>query len=98
MLSDINNQQQTCSILVGNFNAKLSRWHPSDKGDKAGQELVTLGYNQMIGQPANIINDKSSCSDLLFTINSKLPSDVGVEQTIYDKCHYNIVYGPLNYN
>ena len=37
VLSDINNQQPTCSILVGDFNAKLSKWCPSDKDNKAGQ-------------------------------------------------------------
>ena len=31
VLSGINNQQPTCSILVGDFNAKLSKWCPSDK-------------------------------------------------------------------
>ena len=50
----------------------------------------------MIGQPTHIINDNSSCIDLLFTTNSKLLSEVGVEQTIYNKCHHNIIYGSLN--
>ena len=52
----------------------------------------------MIGQPTHIINGKSSCIDLLFATNSKLLSEVGVEQTIYDKCHHNIIYGSLNLN
>ena len=35
VLSSINNQQPTCSILVGDSNAKLSKWCPSDKDNKA---------------------------------------------------------------
>ena len=50
----------------------------------------------MIGQPKYIMNDKSSCIDLLCTTNSKLLCDVGVQETIYDKCHHNIIYGSLN--
>ena len=50
----------------------------------------------MVGQPTYVINDKSSCIDLLFTANSKLYPDVGVTQTVYDKCHHNITYESLN--
>ena len=57
-----------------------------------------LEDTQMIGQPTHIMNHKSPCIDLLFTTNSKLLCDVGVEQTIYNKCHYNIIYGSLNLN
>ena len=102
VLSHINNQQPTCSILVGDFNAKLSKWCPGDKDRKAGQDIdtfrTTSGCTQMIGLPTHIMNDKWSCIDLLFTTNSKLLCDVGVEQTIYSKCHRNIIYGSLNLN
>ena len=96
MVSGINNQQPTCSILVGDFNAKLSKWCPSDKDSKAGQEIGTFTtasvYTQMIGQPTHIINEKSSCIDLLFTTYNKLLCNVGVEQTIYNKRNHNIIY------
>ena len=59
---------------------------------------ATLGYTQMIGQPTHIMNDKSSCIELIFTTNSKMLSNVGVAQTIFNKGYYNIVYGSLNLN
>ena len=87
VLSGINNQQPACSILV-------------DKDSKAGQDIdtftTTSGYTQIIGQPTHIVNDTLSCIDLLFTTYSKLLSDVGVKQTIYDKCHHNIIYRSIN--
>ena len=93
--SGINNQKPACSIIVDDFNAKLSKWCPSDKDNKAGQEIdtftTTSGYTQTIDQPKHIINNKSSCTDLLFTANSKFLCDVGVEQTIYEKCHHSII-------
>ena len=49
----------------------------------------------MIGQPMHIISGKSSCIDLLLTTSSKLLSEVGIKQTIYDKCHHSIIYGSL---
>ena len=99
VLSDITNQQPTCSILVGDFNAKLSKWCPSDKDSKAGQDIdtftTTLGYTQMIDQPTHIMNDKSPWIGLLFTTISKLLCNVGVKQTTYNKCHH-VIYGSLN--
>ena len=44
------------------------------------------------------MNDKLSCIDLLFTMNSKLLYDAGVKQTTYNKCHHKIRYGSLNLN
>ena len=102
MVSGINNQQPTCSVLVGDFNARLSKWCPSDKDSKAGQEIDTFTtasvYTQMIGQPTHIINEKSSCIDLLFTTYNKFLCNVRVEQTIYNKCNHNIIYELLNLN
>ena len=72
VLSGINNQQPTCSILVGDFNAKLPKCCPSDKDSKAGQDIdtftTTSGYTQMIGQPTHIMNDKSSCIDFILPL------------------------------
>ena len=102
MLSSINNQQPTRSILVGDFNAKLSKWCSSDKDNKVGQDIDTLtttsSYTQSIGQPTHITNDKPPYIDLLFTTNSKWLCDVGAEPTIYNKCHHNIIYVSLNFN
>ena len=52
----------------------------------------------MIGQPVHIINDKLLCFDLVFTTNRRLLCDAGIRQTIYNKCHHNIIYGSLNLN
>ena len=68
MLSGINNQQPTCSILVGDFNAKFSKLCPSNKDSKDMQKIdiftTTSGYTQMFGQLTHIMNNKSSCIDL----------------------------------
>ena len=103
VLSGVNNQQPTCSILVGGFKAKLSKWCPSDKDSKAGRDIYTfkqlrVTLKWLVNRRIFNINDKSSYIDLLFTTNSKLFCDVGIEQTIYNKCNHNIIYGSLYLN
>ena len=34
-----------------------------------------------------------SCIDLIFCINQNVISKYGVDGSIFDKCHYNIIYG-----
>ena len=101
LLSNINNNHPNCSILIGDFNAKSSRWCSSDKDNKAGCELdnitTSAGYSQMINKPTHFINESSSCIDLIFSSNHSLTKNCGIDHSIYDKCHHNIIYGTLNF-
>lgn len=42
VLSGINKHQLTCSVLVGNFNANLSKWCLDDKDNETGQDKDTF--------------------------------------------------------
>ena len=102
LLSNINNLYPTCSIVLGDFNAKCSKWCASNKNNTAGIELdnftMRSGYNQMIDKPTHFINDSSSCIDLIFSSNVNLTKNCGVEQSLYEKCHHNIINGTLHFN
>ena len=52
----------------------------------------------MIDKPAHYINESSSCIDLIFSSNVNLTKIYGVEQSLYETCHHNIIYGTLNLN
>ena len=52
----------------------------------------------MIDKPTHYINESSSCIDLIFSSNVNLTKNCGVEQSHYEKCHHNIIYGTLNFN
>ena len=67
------------------------------KLDKKKILLQNFGYTQMIDQPTHY-KYMSSRINLLFTTNSKLLSEIGLEQTIYDKSHHNIIYWSHNLN
>ena len=102
LLSNINNLHPTCSIVLCGFNAKCSKWCASDKNNTAGIELdnitMTSGYNQMTDKPTHFVNESQSCIDLIFSSNVNLTKNCGVEQSLYEKCDHNIIYGTLNFN
>ena len=37
-----------------------------------------------------------SCIDLIFCTNQSVISNHGVDVSIFDKCHHNIIYGKIN--
>ena len=102
LLSNINDLYPTFSIVLGDFNARFSKWCASNKSNTAGIELdnvtMTSGYNQMIDKPTHYINKSSSSIDVIFSPNVNLTKNCGAEKSIYEKCHHNIIYGTLNFN
>ena len=82
VLSNINDQHTVCSIVIGDFNAKCSKWCTTDKDNTAGLELdsitTTAGYSQMINKPKHLINESLSFIDLIFSSNTSYVKTVEV--------------------
>ena len=101
LLTNTNNNQRACSILIGDFNAKCSKSWTSDKNDIAGLEIdnitTKVGYSQLIKKPTHFINGTSSYIDLIFSSNVSFIRNYGIKQSIYEKCHH-ITYGTLDFN
>ena len=97
----INNQHPACSIVIGDFNGKCSKWCTSDKDNTAGLELdsiiTTAGYSQMINKPTHFINESSPCINVIFSSNTSFIKNCESELSIYEKCRHDIVYGTLNF-
>ena len=68
------------------FHAKHSKWCSTDKNNKAGIVLENITSTV-----------SSSCIYLIFASNSTYLT-TGIEQSIYHKCHHNIIYGKLNFD
>ena len=100
LLSNINQEFPLCSIVTGDFNARCSRWWQNDITNSAGQEIDSLtlsaGYKQIIDKPTHIVNNSMSCIDLLFCTNQNTISNYGVDVSVFDKCHHNIIFGKVN--
>ena len=101
-LSNINDNHPTCSIIISDFNAERSKWCNSDKCNRAGIELhnitTSAGYSQLINEPTNFVNKTSFCIDLIFSSDLNITRNCGIEKTIHEKCHHDIIYGTLNFN
>ena len=80
---------------------KNSKWCSTDKSNKPGivSENVTsnAAYNQTINKTTHFTDVSSSCIDLIFASNTTY-LNTGIEQSICDKCHHNIIYGKFNFD
>ena len=98
-MSNINDLSQVCSIITGDFNARSTKWWKLDKENIEGREINIItcaaGYSQLINQPTHITKDKEFCID--FTSNPNLISSSGVELSLFEKCHRNIVWGKIGF-
>ena len=101
-LSNINDPNLACSAIIGDFNARSPQWWALDKENNEGCEISFLtswaGSSQLIDQPTHITKESSSCIDLIFTSNPSFISASGVELSLYEKCHHNLIYGKINFN
>ena len=102
LLNNINDHIPSCSVIVDDFNAKCSKWYPLDKNNAAGETrqtyTTTAGYSQLIDQRTHCVNGSSSCIDLIFTSNTNLVTDFGVDPTLYKTCHHNLIFGKINFD
>ena len=62
----------------------------------AGGEIASLtlsaGYTQINDKPTHVINNSTSCIDLRFFTNQNVISKYGVDASIFDKRHQNIIF------
>ena len=98
-MDHINNERPTCYVLMGDFNARCSKWCNSDITNANGRALDTLissaGYKQIINKPTHTVNNSFSCIDLIFCNNLNIISNYSVDLSIFEKCHH-IIFGKIN--
>ena len=87
-------------IALGDFNTKLSQWYKNDKTTTEGSKIANLtsqyGLKQIINQPTHILNNSSSCIDLLFTSQPNLVMESGVHSSLHSNCHNRIIHARSN--
>ena len=88
-------------IIVGDFNAKLSIWNPTDPDSIEGIEISAMtssyGLTQIISEATHILPNSSSCIDLLFTNQPNMITSSGVLPSIHPNCHHQIIYANINF-
>ena len=99
-LDDIASKNPFLSIVIGDFNAKSSNWYSKDKTSLEGSKIDKLtsqfSFHQIIKEPTHVIQNSSSCIDLLFTSQPNLVLDAGVHPTLHENCHHQIIYAKFD--
>ena len=78
--------QKLCSLMT-NRQAKGPNWNSL---------LSLFGMKQLIAEPTHVLENSSSCIDLIFTIQPNLIMDTGVHLSLHWKCHHQVIYTKLN--
>ena len=63
-------------VVLGDFNARSKSWYTNDstnfKGSKSDFLTSSFGFHQIINNPTHVLNNSSSCIDLIFTAQPNL--------------------------
>ena len=89
-------------VALGDFNAESNSWYRNDSTDTEGSKIdiltSTFGFHQIINEATHILNNSSSCIDLIFTSQPNLVTESGVHSSLHENCHYQITYVKFNLN
>ena len=81
-------------VVLGDFNAKSKFWHINNstnfKGSKIDFLTSRFGFHQIINKPIHILNNSSSCINLIFTTQPNLVMKSGVHSSLHAKCYYQL--------
>ena len=87
-------------VVLGDFNAKLSQWHDKDSNTSEGISVENItsqfGLHHIINEPTHILENSSSCIDLIFTSQPNLSVESGTQPSLHPNCHYQIIYAKFN--
>ena len=89
-------------VVLGDFNAKSNSWYTNDSTDieESKSNILTspFGFHQIINEATHILNNSSSCIDLIFTSQPNLVTESGVHSSLHANCHHQITYVKFNLN
>ena len=87
-------------VVLHDFNAKLSQWHEKDSSTSEGLSIENItsqfGLHQMINEPTHIVQNSSSCIDLIFTLQPNLSVESGTHPYLHPNYHHQIIFAKFN--
>ena len=100
-LEKLSENNPTYLQLFGDFNAKLRHWYSQYTNTFQGISVENVAsqfeLHKIINEPTQILENSSSCIDLLFTSQPNLIVDSGTHPSLYPNCHHQIIYAKLNF-
>ena len=95
-MESITQKNSFLTVVLGDFNAKSSKWWVDDKTTQEGLKIENILYqfslSQVINEHTHISENFNSCIDLLLTNQQNLISDSGIHPSLYSNCHHQIIY------
>ena len=74
-------------VAIGDFNAKSNSWYANDNTNIEGSKIdiltVSFAFNQIINKSTHILNNSSSCIDLIFKSQPNLVIKSGVHTSLH---------------
>ena len=87
-------------LVTGNFNVRFSRWWPNNIDTIEGTRLESIisyyGLYLIINEPTHILPSSSFSIDLIFTNQPNLTINSGVDPSLHQNCHYQIIFAQIN--
>ena len=75
------------TVVLGDFNAKLSQWHDEDSSTSEGISVESImsqfGLHQIINEPTHILENSFSCIGLIFTSQPNLSVESGTQPSLH---------------
>ena len=85
------------AAVIGDFNARSSKWWTDDKTTQEGLKIENLlsqfSLSQVINKPTHISQNFNSCIDLHFTNQQNLITDSEIHPSLDSNCHHQKIYG-----
>ena len=95
MLSDIPSFNPDFSIILSNFNARLSTWWVGDTQTSEGSQIDSLttsyGFKQKLSESTHFLKNYYSCIDLILTDQPILIIDSGDHPSLHPNCQNKII-------
>ena len=100
LLGKIRKQHSAFTILVGDFNARSKSWWVHDITNRERTQIESInslyGFSQLISEPTRILQNSSSCIDLIFTDQPNLVINSGIKPSLHENCHHQITCAKFN--
>ena len=80
-------------VAIGDFNVKSKSWYITIW---TTANISLFGLQQIIKEPTHILDNSSSCIDLIFTSQPNLTIESGVYPSLHPNCHHQVVYAKFN--
>ena len=94
------NSNPFLTTAIDDFSAKSKKWSDGDRSTIEGSKVDFLtsqfGLFEIIKEPTPILENSSSCIDLIFTTQPNMVLESRVSHSLHQKCHHQIKFSNFN--